>query len=135
MVAAVVATAPDAAALIARIALGALFIVHGWPKIKDLKGTMSWVKGTGFPGGQAFAAAFALLEFFGGIALIAGFLTQIVAVLFVLEMAATTYFSKTKLGKKLVLGYELDVLYLVLALAIAVMGPGMWSVDHLIGLA
>ena len=130
-----VATAPDGAALVARLALGALFIVHGWPKVKDLKGTMAWVKGTGFPGGPAFAATFALLEFFGGIALIVGFLTQVVAVLFVLEMVATTIFSKTTLGKKFVLGYELDVVYLVLALVIALLGPGMWSVDRLAGLA
>ena len=125
----------DTAATIARIALGAMFLVHGVPKVKDLKGTMAFVKGTGFPGGASFAVAFTLLEFFGGLALLLGFLTQIVAVLFVLEMVATTYFAKTKLGKKFVLGYELDILYLVLALAIVFLGPGSWSIDRLIGLA
>ena len=90
----------DPAALIGRLALGALFLAHGWPKIKDVRKPVGFVKGTGWPGGAAFALLFTLLEFFGGIALIIGFLAQIVAVLFVLEMTATTIFSKTKLKKK-----------------------------------
>ena len=126
---------PDIASTIGRIALGALFIVHGWPKIKDPKSTIAFVKGTGFPGGVAFAVLFTLLEFFGGIALILGFLTQIVAPLIALEMVATTIFAKTKLGKKLVLGYELDLAYLVLALMLTFLGAGPWSVDRFLGIA
>ena len=122
-------TAPDLAATIARVALGALFLVHGVPKMRDLKKTMGFVRGTGFPGGAAFALLFSLLEFFGGLALIAGVLTQPVAVLFALEMVATTIFSKTRLGKKFVGGWELDVLYLILAVTVALLGPGPWSVD------
>ena len=126
---------PDIASTIGRIALGALFILHGWPKVKDPKSTIAFVKGTGFPGGVAFAVLFTLLEFFGGIALILGFLTQIVAPLIVLEMVATTIFAKTKLGKKFVTGWELDIAYLVLALVVVLLGAGPWSVDRLLGLA
>ncbi len=132
---AILSSTPDAAATLARVALGAMFLVHGVPKIRDMRKTMGWVKSTGFPGGAAFAALFSLLEFFGGIALVVGFLTQAVAVLFALEMVATAVFSKTKLGKKYVLGYELEVAFLVLALVVAMLGPGPLSVDRLIGLA
>src|SRR5213592_1963956 len=55
---------PDAAALIGRIALGALFLTHGWPKLKDIRKPIGFVKGTGWPGGAAFAILFTLLEFF-----------------------------------------------------------------------
>ncbi len=96
---------------------------------------IGFVKGTGWPGGAAFAALFTLLEFFGGLALIIGFLTQIVAVLFVLEMIATTIFSKTKLKKKFISGYELDVAYAAFALVLAFLGPGAWSLDRLLGWA
>src|SRR2546422_5413280 len=72
---------PDVAATLARIALGALFLVHGVPKVRNPKQTIDFVKSTGFPGGAAFAVLFILLEFFGGIALVLGFLTQIVAAL------------------------------------------------------
>lgn len=125
----------DLMATVARVALGALFLVHGVPKIRDLRKTMGFVKSTGFPAGAAFALLFSLLEFFGGLALIAGFLTQPVAVLVALEMVATTVFAKQKLQKKFVGGYELDILYLVLAVVVVLIGAGPWSVDHLIGLA
>jgi len=128
-------SSPDVAATIARIALGAMMFVHGWPKIKDVRGTMAWVRGTGFPGGATFAFLFSLLEFLGAIALILGFLTQIVAALFALEMIATTIFSKRKLGKKYVLGYELDMAFLALAVTVAILGPGPWSLDALLGIA
>ena len=126
---------PDAAALVGRIALGALFLAHGIPKMKDLRKPMAFVAGTGWPGGAAFAVLFSLLEFFGGIALILGLLTQVVAVLFVLEMTATTIFAKTKLQKKFTLGYELDVAYAAFALVLALLGPGAFSIDRILGLA
>ena len=131
----VFASYTDVAALVGRVALGALFLAHGWPKIKDVRKPVGFVKGTGWPGGAVFALLFTLLEFFGSLALIMGFLTQIVAVLFVLEMTATTIFSKTKLKKKFVLGYELDVAYAAFALVLAFLGPGAWSLDHLLGWA
>ncbi len=126
---------PDAAALVGRIALGALFLAHGWPKIKDMRKPIAFVKGTGWPGGALFAILFTLLEFFGGIALILGLLTQFVAILFVLEMTATTIFSKTKLKKKFILGYELDLAYAAFALVLALLGPGGWSLDRVFGIA
>lgn len=126
---------PDAAALVGRIALGALFLAHGWPKIKDMRKPIAFVKGTGWPGGALFAVLFTLLEFFGGIALILGLLTQFVAILFVLEMTATTIFSKTKLKKKFILGYELDLAYAAFALVLALLGPGGWSLDRVFGIA
>jgi len=125
----------DLAATIARVALGAMFLVHGWPKIRNVKGTMAWVRGTRFPGGAAFALLVTLLEVFGSIALIVGLLARIVAFLFALEMVATTIFSKTKLKKKYVLGYELDVLFLVLSVTVILLGPGPWSLDAVLGFA
>lgn len=125
---------PDLAATLARIALGALMLVHGVPKIRNPSQAIGFVKGTGFPGGAVFAVLFTLLEFFGGIALLLGFLTQVVGALIALEMVATTIFAKTKLGKKFVGGYELDVAYLVLGLVVALLGAGPWSVDRLLGL-
>ena len=126
---------PDLAALVGRVALGALFLTHGWPKLKDVKKPIAWVTGTGWPGGAAFAILFTLLEFFGAIALIIGLLTQIVAVLFVLEMLATTIFVKTKMKGKFRGGYELDLAFAAFALVLALLGPGAWSLDRILGLA
>lgn len=126
---------PDLAALVARLALAALFLTHGWPKLKDLRKPIAFVKGTGWPGGAMFAVLFTLLETFGAIALMIGFLTQVVAVLIVLEMIATTIFQKTKLKSKFRGGYELDIAYALFALVIALLGPGAWSIDRVLGWA
>src|SRR5437773_9541603 len=131
----VFASYPDAAALIGRLVLGGLFLAHGWPKIKDVRKPIGFVKGTGWPGGATFAVLFSLLEVFGAIALILGLLTQFVAFLFFLEMIATTIFSKTKLNKKFMLGYELDVAYAAFALVLALLGAGGWSLDRILGLS
>ena len=68
-------------------------------KIKDLKRPMGWVKGTNWLGESVFAVLLTPLEFLGAFALIIGFLTQMVAVLFVLEMVATRVFSKRSSGR------------------------------------
>src|SRR2546428_618556 len=43
----VFASYTDVAALVGRVALGALFLAHGWPKIKDVRKPIGFVNGTG----------------------------------------------------------------------------------------
>ena len=73
-------------------------------------------------------------EFFGGLAVILGLLTPIVALLSALWMLSTTWFASSKLKKKYVGGYELDITLLLAALAIALVGSGAFSLDRLLGL-
>ena len=62
--------------LLARIFCGAVFVVHGTPKIFNLQGTaIFFADNFGVPGW--LAVPIALLEFFGGILLMSGFLTRI----------------------------------------------------------
>ena len=77
----------DIASLLLRLTLGAVFIIHGYPKLKDLgKGSGQWLKNMGLPAGLGFLAG--IVEFFGGVALIIGLLMPIVAALFVLWTAS-----------------------------------------------
>lgn len=123
----------DVAALLLRLALGGVFIIHGYPKLKDLgKGAGQWLKGLGLPAGLGLVAG--IVEFFGGIALIIGILTPIIAALFVLWTASLVWVSIAKIKKKFAGGYELDLLLLAFALALFAIGGGAFSVDHLIGL-
>jgi len=75
-----------------------------------------------------------VVEFFGGLALILGLFTPIVAVLSALWMLSTTWFSISKLKKKYVGGYEIDVTLFLAALALALLGSGIYSIDHLLGI-
>src|SRR5207245_5108273 len=86
-------------------------------------------------GMRVWMAAFAgVAEFFGGLALILGIFTPIMALLFVLWMISTTWFAKTKLHKKLQGGYEFDLNLMAGSLAIAILGSGIYSIDHLLGI-
>lgn len=119
------------AALLLRVAIGSLYIYHGYPKLgKARKGTAEWLKSIGFPGSLATLAG--VVEFFGGIALILGILTSIVAALSAIWMIATTWLSMTKIKKKYAGGYELDVTLVLVSLALAAVGGGGLSLDYLL---
>ena len=77
-----------------------------------------------------------VVEFFGGIALLLGVLTSIVAVLFALWMLSTTWLSVAKLTKRYTSagGYEIDVTLLFGSLALAAIGGGAFSIDKLLGI-
>ncbi len=122
----------DLASLILRLAVGSLFMVHGYPKLGKQQRQQSGMTSMGMPGGMmAFAG---VVEFFGGLALILGILTPIIAVLAALWMLSTTWFARSKLKKKYMGGWELDVTLLLASLAIAALGSGVFSIDHLLGI-
>lgn len=123
---------PDIAVLTLRLTLGVAMAVHGYPKLfgEGRKQTIEFMKSLGVP--PLATQLTALLEFAGGFAIVLGFLTVPVAALFALEMAATTILSKRKLGKKYVLGYELDIAYLGVAIATALLGGGSLALDALL---
>jgi len=121
------------ASLVLRLAVGILFIVHGYPKLtSQRKMGAEFMKSTGMPTWMASFAGVA--EFFGGLALILGLLTPVISLLFVLWMISTTWFAKAKLHKKLQGGYEFDISLLAASLAIVILGSGIYSIDHLLGI-
>ncbi|MGC9968682.1 MAG: DoxX family protein [Minisyncoccia bacterium] len=112
-----------------RLALGVIFLAHGWPKLRHLQQTAVEFDGLGFKPGRFWGTLVALLESFGGIALILGFYTQTFAVLFALEFIAIVV---RKLIKKqpFVGGWELDLLVLTAFLVLALNGGGAYSFDR-----
>ena len=123
----------DLASLVLRLALGGIFIIHGYPKLKDFgRQTGQWLKSIGFPSALGLFAGIA--EFFGGIVVVLGFLTPIIAALFVLWTAALIWVSIAKIKKKFSGGYELDLLLFAFSLVLLEIGGGIFSLDHLIGI-
>jgi len=86
----------------------------------------------GLPGGFAIFAA--VVEFVGGIALLLGIATSIIAALFAVYMASTSALQKAKMKRNYVGGYELDIALLIASLALAAIGSGTVSLDHLLGI-
>jgi putative oxidoreductase len=115
-----------------RLAVATIFIKHGAQKLftfgfAGVTGAFTQM-GVPFPG---VAGPFiALLEFFGGIALLVGLLTRLIALGFALDMLGAILLVQLKRGFS---GYELEFLLLVSSLALFLAGPGGFSVDALLG--
>lgn len=112
-----------------RIVLGLILSAHGWPKLKDMKTTGTNFAAMGFRPGAFWGPLVAIVEFFGGLALVLGLWTQIPALLVVGEFAVIMVW---KLARKqpLASGYEFDLLILAAALVLLAYGAGQLSLDQ-----
>lgn len=111
---------------IARIVLGITFIKHGWPKIKNPMGLKPWLAEMKFPAPAALSVIVATVEFFGGLAVLAGFYLQTAALLIAADMVVAALVKKFNMKKNWVDGFELDLALLALALMLALYGAGEW---------
>ncbi len=111
-----------------RLFIGFVFIWHGYPKLKNLKGTSQWFQSVGFKPGTFWGPFAAILETFGGAALFLGAFTQVFAALFAIEMLVTTFWRKQR-GDKFGQGYEFDLALLIMCLLLLTSGVTSYSVD------
>ena len=120
-------------AFILRVTLGALFLIHGIVKFQGgIENIVGWFGSIGLPGFMAYAVA--LLEIIGGVALIIGFATRIVSVLFALLMVGAILKVKLSvglLGNGQMAGYELDLAFLAMAVYLAITESKLLSIGHL----
>ena len=121
-------TLEQLAPFILRLALGVIFIAHGYPKLfTQFSGTAQFFESVGIKPAKFWVFVVGAVEFFGGILLVAGFLTQPAAFLLAVNMLVAIWKLKFKQG--LVGGYEFDLALLAVALALLVLGPGAFSLD------
>lgn len=111
---------------VARIVLGVTFVKHGWPKIKNPLGMKEWLAGMKFPAPVFLSVIVALVEFFGGIAVLTGIYIQPASLLIAINMVVATFVKKYHMKKNWADGYELDLALLALALMLALYGAGDW---------
>lgn len=114
---------------LARVFCGLVFLIHGYPKIMNLAGTsMFFSENFGVPGWLAIPIA--ILEFFGGLLLLAGFGTRIVSVLFIFEMIGAMLFVHLPHGWDVFQGgFEFNLALVLLLLTVVLLGPGPLSID------
>lgn len=127
---------PDLGLAILRVVIGVIFVAHGAPKLfgggeAALAGFLSSL---GFPAPALFAWVVTVLEFFGGIALVLGFLVTPVSLLFGVEMATGIVFVHAKNGFYVVgtggpPGIEFNLLLIAGLLALVFAGPGAAAID------
>ncbi len=118
--------------LLLRLGLGIIFISHGYPKLfGNPHQWTSTFEHIGFP--PYFAYISGILEFFGGLLLIVGLFTQIAGLLLAVEMAIAIWRVHLPQGSVLAVhNYELPLAIAVGAFALATVGAGSLSLDHVI---
>ena len=112
--------------LLIRLAVGGVFIAHGLAKVLSLDMTVGFFATLGLPAILAYIVT--AIELLGGIAILLGLWTEIAGVLVALVMVGAIYTVKGKMG--FLGGYELDLTLLLAALALAVSGPGRYTVKR-----
>lgn len=113
----------DATVLIARLAVGIVFIVHGWQKISaGIAGTAEGFGAMGLPMPEAAAVLAMVIEFGGGIALVLGVLLPVAGVLLAAQMAAA--YATAHVGQPLVSADGGPAFELLLVLGAAALALG-----------
>ena len=98
-----------------RLVIASIMLVHGLPKVKNLKSNSISFSKLGFKPGWFWGTIVAALEVVGGFLLLLGVFTQVIAFLFAAEMLVVVIWKKLH-KEKFSGGYELDLLLLVSSL-------------------
>jgi putative oxidoreductase len=125
----------DLAVLVARVAIGVIFVAHGWQKVADmgLNGTADAFDQMGVPLPTLSAWFAGLVELIGGAALVVGFAVPVFGTLLALDMLGA--FLIVHAGNGLYIannGFELVLALGAAALLFAAIGAGRFSLDYLI---
>lgn len=116
----------DLGILALRVFLGLILVKHGWPKISKLKETSASFAGMGFKPAFFWAVVVAIVEFVGGLGLIAGLFTQIFAALIFLQFLVIIFKLKRRTGFG---SWEFDGLIAASALTLLFLGSGYFSLE------
>ena len=116
-----------AAAALARVAAGAVFVVFGIGKFSQHATEVESFRTYGLPSPDAFVYAIGVLEIAGGLMLIAGFLTRFAALALAGDMVGAIVVSGIKEGE--IVSVTLAPAQLVVMLVLLWAGPGARAAD------
>lgn len=127
------------ALLILRILIGVTLALHGYGKFFQggrIAGTAGWFDSIGMRPGKLHALLAASTEVGAGLMLAAGLLTPFAAAGVVGLMVVAGWTVHRDNGFMIIReGWEYVAVLAVSAIAIALLGPGEWSLDEAIGIA
>ncbi len=125
----------DWALLILRVALGITLIVHGYPKLLDAgpAAFARYLRIQHIPAPLLSAWFMALVEFVGGLMLVAGFQVTWAGWAAAVERVFIAWFFKIARSVDFVaargVGWEFDFVLLGIAIAVALLGPGAVTLE------
>jgi putative oxidoreductase len=116
--------------LLLRVTLGVIFVYHGYPKLfGHTRDAMQSFAHMGLPGYFVYIAG--VIEFFGGLMLIAGLFTRVAGLLLAAEVAVGLWKVHNIISNPMaVQNYELPLVLAVSTFALATVGAGLISFDQ-----
>lgn len=125
----------DLALLIARVALGAVLVFRGWRRWTNdggMPAQADYLRQFGTPQPEVMAWGATLLEIIGGLFLIFGLLTPLVAAAVIVQQVLVISWTRWFRGPWLENGgYEYNVIQAALALIFLTFGAGRLAIDQL----
>jgi putative oxidoreductase len=122
--------------LILRVIIGITMAAHGYNKFFSggrIPGTGRWFDSIGMRPGRVHAALAATTEVGAGVLLALGLLTSFAGAAFVALMTVAAY----RVHKGFFVtanGWEYNLVLATVGVAVAVLGPGRWSLDYALGI-
>ena len=124
--------------LFLRVALGIIFIAHGWKKISGGKESRAqfagWLGAMKIRPGKFWALVVTLVEFFGGVLLFVGFFVQPIALVLSIQFLVILFWVRR--GQPFIakpdapmMSWEFDFLIFFALVALLVLGPGACAID------
>ena len=121
----------DLGLLLVRLALGIVFVMHGWQKLTviGVDGFAGMLASLGVPFPAVNAVIVTAVEFVGGWAMLAGHFASPVGLLIAFNMIVAAATVHLKNGFFLPAGYEFTLVLMLASLAISAAGAGAYSLD------
>ena len=123
----------DLGLAVLRVVTGLVFAAHGYQKffIMGIDGTTGFFTQLGVPLPGIAAILVATLELVGGIAVILGVFTRIIAVPLAIDLATAIVLFHAKNGFFVPAGIEFVLTLMAASIALALAGPGSPSIDRM----
>lgn len=120
---------------ILRVVIGVIFLAHGGQKlfVFGFAGVSGAFAHMGVPMPGLLGPFVALVEFFGGLALISGLLTRVASLGLLVDMIVAVTLVHSKGGFFNPTGIEFPLSLIAATALLVVTGAGAWSLDGLIG--
>lgn len=123
----------DIAMVILRVSVGASIGYHGINKAKSISGTASWFSSIGMKWAKQQAVVATSTEILAGLGLIIGLATPLTCIALIALMTVAIVTVHARVGYFIFLpngGWEYCASILAVGTAIAINGPGSWSLDN-----
>jgi putative oxidoreductase len=122
----------NAGVAVLRIVTGIVFAMHGYQKFFQMgvPGVTGYFGSLGVPAPHFFAILVSTLELIGGIALVLGLVTRVIAIPLNIDMMTAIVLFHAKNGFFVPKGIEFVLMLMTSCIALVLAGPGAFSIDR-----